>query len=62
MANNILILSLVIIVLVTLFLNYRHNKKINESKDLLIKSLLSNLGYNSVEAETERLSKEWRES
>ena len=59
MAKNILIVSLVIIVLVSLFLNYRHIKKINESKDLLIKSLLSSLGAKNSKEETERLSQEW---
>ena len=44
MAKNIFIVILLLIVLTVLFLHYRYAKKVNESKDKFITSLLSKLG------------------
>ena len=60
MAKNVLIVSLLIVVLVSLFLNYQRTKKVNESKDLLIKSLLSKLGEQNKDANS--LATTWSEN
>lgn len=44
MVKNVFIISLLVIVLVFVILHYRYAKKVNESKDKLILSLLSQLG------------------
>ena len=62
MAKNILIISLLIIVLISLYLNYRRAKVINESKDVLIASLLSKLGLQSEMTNKNALAKSWSES
>lgn len=59
MAKNIFIVVLLLIILVLFFLHYRYTKKVNESKDKIILSLLSELGKRDNGTEVQQLLSNW---
>jgi len=59
MWKNTLIISLAVIVIVSVLLNYIYIRKVTESKDLLIKSLLSKLSEKNSNNGITDLSSTW---